>query len=521
MRDKGLFTVVVADDEEELREAVCQLIPWESIGFQLLGSAGNGLDALQLVEQLQPDLLLTDIHMPFISGTSLAKQVRELQPFIQVAFLSGYDDFEYAKLAIEYDVIAYLLKPISMAELAEALEDIHVKMEAKFNDLASGGDTGGALPLAVASLLLDGFAELPPEEELHANLSELGFVVTAPYKLVVLASHIGSSLWADAAQTVDKVLRRYYSCCSIASGGRILTLVAAEDGFSRLGTALDELLQVLRRLFSPDCVIGVSREFGLFSQCHSACREAVDAQRFSGEIGILRASDTLSAYGGLNTGVEDTAQELEKLMHGASRYELEKFLSGTLFDAAGTAGGDMATLQVLVAARDILFGSLEANEASMLFKHGGLLEPLTSGLDIGILRRRISDLCISGHELLVRKKQGGVGQLCGQAMRMIEQNYMDESLSLNSVSEQLHVSPNYLSANMKKYAGDTFMNLLIKKRMEAALSLISAGNIKIAEVARRCGYTDQHYFSYCFKKYYGISPARMRRDAGKEEPSEA
>ena len=94
------YTVVVADDEQELREAVCSMIRWEEIGFRLVGSAGNGLDALQLVEQLQPDLLLTDIQMPFITGTELAKSVRELQPLISIAFLSGYDDFEYAQRAI-------------------------------------------------------------------------------------------------------------------------------------------------------------------------------------------------------------------------------------------------------------------------------------------------------------------------------------------------------------------------------------------------------------------------------------
>ena len=78
MEQKELLTVIVADDETELREAVCSVIPWKEIGFRLVGSAGNGLDALQLVEQLQPDLLLTDIRMPYISGVSLAQQVREL-----------------------------------------------------------------------------------------------------------------------------------------------------------------------------------------------------------------------------------------------------------------------------------------------------------------------------------------------------------------------------------------------------------------------------------------------------------
>ena len=126
------FTIVVADDEAELCDAVCSMIHWEELGFRLVGSAGNGLDALQQVEKLQPDLLLTDIQMPYITGTALARQVRELQPLIQVAFLSGYDNFEYAQSAIDSDVIAYLLKPISMAELTEALREIHSKMAARF-----------------------------------------------------------------------------------------------------------------------------------------------------------------------------------------------------------------------------------------------------------------------------------------------------------------------------------------------------------------------------------------------------
>lgn len=97
MQEKGLYTVVVADDEDELREAVCKMLPWEKLGFRLVGEAGNGLDALELVEQLEPDLLLTDIRMPFISGIELARQVREIHPSMHIAFLSGYDDFEYAK----------------------------------------------------------------------------------------------------------------------------------------------------------------------------------------------------------------------------------------------------------------------------------------------------------------------------------------------------------------------------------------------------------------------------------------
>ena len=519
LKDSDLFTVVVADDEDELREAVCRLVPWESIGFKLLGSAGNGLDALQLVEQLQPDLLLTDIRMPFISGTDLAKQVRELQPLIQIAFLSGYDDFEYAKLAIEYEVIAYLLKPISMEELAAALKDIREKMEAKFRELFSGGDTGGALQLTVASLLLDGFAELPDEQSILASLLELGFVVTAPYQMAVLATHVETPSLPDAANTMDKVLRKYYSSCSIPSGGRIWTLLASEDGFSRLGTALDELLQVLRRLIDGGCVIGVSRKFNRINLCRSACREAIDAQRAPGEGGIRHVGDLLAEPELRTAEPPDVSAELEKLLYGADRRELERYLIQQLSPPGD--GGELPALQVLAACRSILSGVLPAGEVSRLFRRCGLLSPLTGGLDAEELRRRIIEACVAGQGMLAGRRQGGVGELCGRALRMIEQGYMDPELSLASVSKQLHVSPNYLSANMKKYAGDTFINLLIKRRMEAALSLLAAGGIRIAEVASRCGYTDQHYFGFCFRKYYGVSPAKMRRSGGKEPGGEA
>ena len=114
MAGKTPYTVIVADDEDELREAVCMMTPWQDFGFCLVGSASNGLDALQLVEKLEPDLLLTDIRMPFISGIELARQVREIRPATNIAFLSGYDDFEYAQQAIQYNIISYMLKPLTM-----------------------------------------------------------------------------------------------------------------------------------------------------------------------------------------------------------------------------------------------------------------------------------------------------------------------------------------------------------------------------------------------------------------------
>ena len=181
-------------------------------------------------------------------------------------------------------------------------------------------------------------------------------------------------------------------------------------------------------------------------------------------------------------------------------------------------GGDMTAMQLLLTVQSVLKRSLEDSEVSALMHRCGLEDPLSVCTDRELLRRRVADLCVACLDRLGENRREGVSYLCDQALQIIEQNYMDEDLSLNAVSERLHVSPNYLSANMKKYAGDTFINLLIRERMEHALQILQqSGSVRIAEVASACGYSDQHYFSYCFKKYHGISPARLRRSAEAEE----
>ena len=118
-----MYTIVVADDEEELRRAIIRKIDWESIGFQVVGEAENGIEALELVERMEPDLLLTDIRMPFVSGIELARQVREVRPTTQIAFLSGFDEFSYAQTALKYGVSDYLLKPCRMEDIISSINN--------------------------------------------------------------------------------------------------------------------------------------------------------------------------------------------------------------------------------------------------------------------------------------------------------------------------------------------------------------------------------------------------------------
>ena len=138
-----MYTVIFADDEEDLRKAIIHKIDWNAIGFEIIGEAENGAEALELVEKLGPDLLLTDIKMPFVSGIELARQAREIRPSMQIAFLSGYDSFAYAQQAIQYNIISYLLKPISAEELTVELRRIKEKLDKRFFEMKNGAVDSG------------------------------------------------------------------------------------------------------------------------------------------------------------------------------------------------------------------------------------------------------------------------------------------------------------------------------------------------------------------------------------------
>ena len=290
MEKHQVLTVLVADDEPELLGAVCQLIDWESLGFRLVGRAGNGLDALQLVEALQPDFLLTDIRMPFISGTALTRQAKAVQPLLQVAFLSGYDDFEYAKAGIEDEIVAYLLKPISMAELTEELRKIHDKIEKRLASLTRPQGGAEALRMVTATMLLDEYASPEPSAAVE-SLRSAGMEIRGDEHIVVAAFSLPDGAHPELLPMAERIFSRAFSCCGFTSGDRAVLLLASINGFGRLYASLDELRQATRRAWGAEALAGISKEYASLGEGHAAYLEAMEALKIARSGGGLYAED--------------------------------------------------------------------------------------------------------------------------------------------------------------------------------------------------------------------------------------
>ncbi len=419
-----MYTVVVADDEEELRSALVRRVDWESIGFQVVGEAENGVEALELVERYEPDLLLTDIRMPFLSGIELARSVREVRPSTQIAFLSGFDDFSYAQQAIQYNIVSYMLKPISATELTEELIKIRQKIDEKFKRFAAAdvvADRGEMISFLMP-LLLDEDSETKEDKEeallqeavacglLKSQRSNFAYAIMVSS---ILGKKEGNNQTSRATvQAVNLILEKYVNHTSFYINGRVVSFLQAAP--SRLDKYLhiivEELVQNVERIMDCEAQIGVSRITERLSSAHEAYSEAMKTIRYSMKNGI----------------------------------------------------------------RANFYADMERT-------------------------------------LVLEEKKKTNASLSDKAKEIIERNYMNQDLSLGFVSNEIAVSPNYLSAIIKKETGSTFIDLLSQKRIEVAKELLLDNDMKIREIAEKCGYSDQHYFSYCFKKYTGISPNACRR----------
>ncbi|MBR3992538.1 MAG: response regulator, partial [Anaerotignum sp.] len=130
-----MYKILLVDDEEEIRTSIIKKIDWDKNGFTVIGDAENGKDALEKIEQLEPDVVLTDIRMPYMDGLELAAELRRTHPSVKVVIFSGYDDFEYAKQAIQLNIIEYILKPVNARELTDILGKIKTNLDEEIERL--------------------------------------------------------------------------------------------------------------------------------------------------------------------------------------------------------------------------------------------------------------------------------------------------------------------------------------------------------------------------------------------------
>ncbi|CAI6081215.1 response regulator transcription factor [Cohnella sp. JJ-181] len=289
------WTVVIADDERIQREGIVQHVPWEQMGLVLAGTAANGEEALGLIRAAPPDILVTDIKMPSMGGLELAKHARSLNPRIRIIIISGYDDFEFARTAIELSATAYLLKPLFFPDLLDILKSVAAACEEEARQEEERLDLQRQMEesktLAMRQLLRDLLqGRLAEPDAIKASMCDAGIPAVEPFVIAVLRTEEEKTGKIEKincetllAQRLELIGRGLRWCESYWSDGDELVWIAAASEEESLN-ALEALRQYVNSQLGRKldaCVSSDIQDPNAFSESYR--RASAELSRRSGQ----------------------------------------------------------------------------------------------------------------------------------------------------------------------------------------------------------------------------------------------
>lgn len=538
-----MYSVILVEDEYDIRKAIIDIIDWRGHGFEIVGDAGNGQEALELTEQLHPDLVITDIKMPFMDGIELVRRIREDNPIVRTVFLTGMSDFEYAKSAIQYNVMDYILKPVTAKKLEQSLTSIREKLEQEAERLKNAKQLEElyqqSLPEMRVGFLISLLTTRQCETSIQKRLHQLGLEFSGErYQIIVFRLHLPHQGQGDAEkiELLRPSMSRYVQQCCEKSfqsqcflyGEDIICLASGERDVLReqVDLVFSEVCQYALKVAGYTGSVGIGREFSSLPQAKDGYESAITALRYrpaTGKTSIIHIDDMEKEDAIQFLFSTDDEEKLKTLLKTSDESEMEQFLEGCFrrCDEKGASVSDyhlmlMEMFIVLARTAKSVLPNFEINVGNNL----DFMTQLYRTETIGEAKDWIKRLGLNIMKLIARQRTDSAQDLGEQAVNLIRTQFADPELTMKRAAAQLHISPTYFGSIVKKHTGTSFTNLLIETRMNQAKDLILNTNQKIFEIAEQTGYQNQHYFSYCFKMFHGVSPNEMRSSSRKEQDAQ-
>ena len=301
----SLYRIMLVDDEEEVRKAIIRNMDWEKLGFTVVGDAENGEDALEKLEQWEPDVVITDIRMPYMDGLTLTARIREKYPSMKILIFSGYDDFEYAKQAIKLNVTEYILKPVNSEELSVILKRIRVSLdeeiEQRRNIDSLRSSYLGSLPI-LRELFLNNLVHGTVDMETAAvRFEEYGISILDARKWLAAVIHVGQVEQIETKELsmhqelipisvrglVEDCLQTYCRCTIFTSPEGITVIAAIDENNTQTGliNLFHDICKESRRVLEVGITIGVGHSCDRLQDIGEAYRSAVDALGYRAIVG--------------------------------------------------------------------------------------------------------------------------------------------------------------------------------------------------------------------------------------------
>ncbi len=523
------YKLLLVDDEEEVRRSIVNKLDWPSLGFELVGEAANGEEALEMCETLAPDVIMTDIQMPFMDGLTLCRQAKQLLPGVKTAIFSGFDEFDYAKEAIKLEVEEYILKPIDAAELQAVFRRIKDALD---SEVANRRDVARlrryyeqSLPVMRQQLLsdlLEGHIDLARIDTL---LQEYDMDLSAEcYCTAVIRfeqDNPEATLYTYSLQDiVADTFAGEYSYRLLPSFERLalLFLLPADADILTVAERLNSLFLPAKKLLGLRLSIGLGRVYKAREEITQSYSEALGAIEYQGLVGsgqCIYIGDVKPAT--VEADVWDL-RHIDEVMRQIKIGRKEDLQAA--FDALrqhartgqmGRGQQQMLQLGMITELLKVIKDYQLDAQAEELSNH--LLErSIHPAQDTEEALHWLQESCEELRRLLSRQRGATTKKIVETAKQYIEANFADNDLSVDTLCGILNVSPAYFSSLFKKETGESFVAYLTRLRMEKALEYLGATDEKTYLIAEQVGYSDPNYFSYVFKRNYGVSPSKYRQD---------
>jgi len=520
-----LHKVFLVEDEIVAREGIRDNVDWRLNGFDFCGEAPDGEIALPLLETAEPDVLITDIKMPFMDGLQLCKVVRERMPWVKIIILSGHDEFEYAQEAIKLGVTEYLLKPVGVQELHNVLHKVAALLDRERKEQEElqrlRDQVEDNLAVLRERFLLKLVVGAVSSAEAIEQSQSLGLELLARCYLVVV---IKVEL-CDAPEQFD--YHEYQQVQRIVS-----SLVGTNPDVFLLTKDLEELVlmikgntpeylqeegdflleQIERQVQGGKCklAIGVGTPKKRLTDIYHSFVEALTA-----------IQDTTNAYKASPDGEVDTAELLkvdksavEDYLRCGVKEDFDDF-----FDAFIRPLGETALKSYLI--KNYIFLDLVLITARFVNELGGTVEEVIPEINhietalatirtIEHIRDQAQKILTSALAFRDSRANSHYAGMIQHAKEYIGVHYVDPNMSLNEVAAQVSLSPSHFSVVFGQETSRTFKEYLTEVRIKRAKELLRTTTLKSSEIAYQTGYTDPHYFSYVFRKNTGLTPTEFR-----------
>ncbi len=536
-----MLKVFLVEDEVVIRNGIKHSIPWESEGLEFSGEASDGELAYPLIMREKPDILITDIRMPFMDGLELSRIVKKALPQIKIIILSGYDEFAYAKTAIEIGVTRYLLKPISSAKLLQEVKEVAalIEKEREYDRMLERyqKEMEEHVLLERQKLWNALISNELSTVELLENARNVGMDLTAPAYRVFLFNTMtrddSPGCFRDAVALSDRVVELSRAWDHILTFDRSpegwAFLIKAEteaEAEESLKQCIGELTVLVREYPDMEYFGGVGTVVHRPRDIRSSYKEAgkAFAARFFTETNqIVRCEEVPSLHrrgeGKIDVSVlrshKSERELVERFLRNGTLEEVGNFLEEYFLDIGEENCQSLLYRQYIL--MDLYFSvtdfldSLKISRDSLPEDCRDINEIAGSGsAALPEMRKKVETLFTETMKLRDHNSMKRYGVILEEARAFIQENYQREDMSLNTVASQVNVSPSYFSTIFSAQTGQTFVEYLTSVRLEKAKELLMCSSMRTAEIGYEVGYKDSHYFSYIFKKVVGCSPKEYK-----------